>query len=84
MVELSEHDEFDSYAEFLAKLEEYGKQHSVQWVKTDSKSVECANRRVSEAALLYGEKFVYRYVRFRCKHGGVTRLKGAGIRASKR
>ena len=84
MEELSEHDEFDSYDEFFTKLVEHGQTHSVQWVKSDSKSVESANRNVSNAALLYDKKFVYRYVRFRCKHGGERREKGTGVRPNQR
>ena len=60
---------FETFIEFKQRLETYSKQNYVQFVLADTKKIKQINKRMSTNEKRYCNKFVYKYVKFRCKHG---------------
>ena len=77
-------DEFDTFVNFKAHLDQYSKEKNVQFCIADSCTVESANTKLSQNAKQFDARFKYRYVRFRCKHGGKLRTSSKGIRPNQR
>lgn len=76
--------EFNTYEEFEHVFENTCKENNWTFVKSDSKSVKQANKELKSESKPFPERFRYRYVRFRCKHGGSIRKKGKGLRPNQR
>ena len=68
--------ELNSYEDFESAFKDICNANNWTFVKHDSKSEKIANKELKSDSQLYSAKFRYRYVRFRCKHGGSTRKKG--------
>ena len=64
-------EEFYSFDVFQTRVFNYGKAAHVQFVKVDCHKIESA--KMSKNTSTYPDKFVYRYVKFKCKHGGKHR-----------
>ena len=77
-------EEFDSYDELKERVFNHGKATHVQFVIEDSRKVESANKTMGKTASKYPDKFVYRYVKLKCKHGGTHTSKSKGNRPNQR
>ena len=67
--------EFNSCEDFESAIKDICNANNWTFVKHDSKSVNIANKELKSDSQPYSANFRYRYVRFRCKHGGSTRKK---------
>ena len=76
--------EFHSYEDFESAFKRICNANNWTFVKHDSKSVKVANKELKSDSQPYSAKFRYRYVRFRCKHGGSIRKRGKGLRPNQR
>ena len=65
--------EFISYEDLESAFKDICNANNWTFVKHDSISVKIANKELKSDSQPYFAKFRYRYVRFRCKHGGSTR-----------
>ncbi|XP_065680551.1 uncharacterized protein LOC136071688 [Hydra vulgaris] len=79
-IEIKQGDEFDNFAEFENKLASWSAFTNILWTKCNSKTVTLANKGLSQNSKHFDEKFKFRNVTYLCKHGGVKRTKGKGIR----
>ncbi|XP_014677048.1 PREDICTED: uncharacterized protein LOC106816920 [Priapulus caudatus] len=76
--------EYNSFDELNDAIRDYSEQHSVLFVKDDCKKVASENAKLGPNTTKYPDRFVYRFVRFRCKHGGDVRTNGRGTRPNQR
>ena len=81
---MKEGDEFDTFDDFHEKLNQFSKTTNVVWVKSDSKTVETANKKLSSKSKPFDKKFKFRNVLYTCKHGGAPRVSGRGLRPNQR
>ncbi|XP_061196045.1 uncharacterized protein LOC133204337 [Saccostrea echinata] len=79
-VKMNEGDEFNSFEEFQDKLLQWSATTNVIWVKSHSKTVQSANKKLSSKSKAFDQKFKFRNVLYRCKHGGAPRRSGRGLR----
>jgi hypothetical protein len=84
MIAIAKDSEFDSFAELDAAVTLYCENKHVLFVKNDCKTVASANKPLAPDVPRFHERFVYRFIRYRCKHGGELRTKGCGIRPNQR
>lgn len=78
--------EYESFAEFEEDLKSYSEHNFMLFVKDKSTKL---NRRDQDgprrkAMKLLPEKLIYKYIRYKCKHGGKRRFEGRGIRPNQR
>ena len=76
--------EFNDYEEFVTEIEDLEKETFCKFIKKGAKTMEAKNRELSTDKIQYGAKFVYRSVRFDCKHAGGPRRTGTGNRPNQR
>lgn len=81
---MNEGDEFSSFQEFQDKLLQWSTATNTIWVKSHSKTVETANKKLSSKSKTFDQKFKFRNVLYRCKHGGAPRQTGRGLRPNQR
>lgn len=62
-----------SFQEFQDKLLQWSTATNRVWVKSNSKTVETANKKLSSKSKTFDQKFKFRNVLYRCKHGGAPR-----------
>ena len=72
-------DVFSTYEEFKVKLDRVCSHYKHPIVKTDTKTIESANRALADETKWYAAKFKFRCARFRCKHHGEYKTKGNGV-----
>uniref|UniRef100_A0A8W8MAF0 SWIM-type domain-containing protein n=1 Tax=Magallana gigas TaxID=29159 RepID=A0A8W8MAF0_MAGGI len=77
---MNDGDEFSSFQEFQDKLLQWSTATNTVWVKSHSKTVETANKKLSSKSKTFDQKFKFRNVLYRCKHGGAPRQTGRGLR----
>jgi hypothetical protein len=77
---MNEGDEFDTFDEFQEKFKQFSKATNVVWVKSESKTVETANKKLSSKSKPFDKKLKFRNVLYKCKHGGAPRVSGRGLR----
>ena len=70
---LEVNDEFDSFYEFEQILKSYSRRNYMQFTKNDSNSIVSANKKLTPHARRFPERFVYRNVKYKCKHGDKER-----------
>ncbi|XP_078673111.1 uncharacterized protein LOC144912130 [Branchiostoma floridae x Branchiostoma belcheri] len=73
-------DEFLTWAEFKAALDNYQETTHAELSKISSKKVETENRKLPEGVQKFPCAHVYKAVKFGCIHYGKPRLSGSGIR----
>ncbi|XP_019646381.1 PREDICTED: uncharacterized protein LOC109486916 [Branchiostoma belcheri] len=73
-------DEFLTWAEFKAALDNYQETTHAELSKISSKKVETENRKLPEGVQKFPCAHVYRAVKFGCIHYGKPRPSGSGIR----
>ncbi|XP_047473142.1 uncharacterized protein LOC125027974 [Penaeus chinensis] len=78
--------EYESFAEFEEDLKAFSDHNFMLFVKAKSTKF---NRRDQDgpwrkAMKLLPEKLIYKYIRYKCKHGGKRRIEGRGIRPNQR
>ena len=83
-MELKEGSKFDSCEEFKNTLKSFCTKHHVVLCVSQSERIEIANKSLKENAKLYDGPFIYRYIRYKCKHGRSIRSTGKVIRPHQR
>ncbi|XP_063585693.1 uncharacterized protein LOC134763067 [Penaeus indicus] len=78
--------EYESFAEFEEDLKAFSDHNFMLFVK--DKSAKLSKRDQDgprrKAVKLFPEKLIYKYIRYKCKHGGKRRFEGRGIRPNQR
>jgi len=73
---------FKHFSELYHSIQIYEEKRFCKLKNVDSKSVECANKKVK--GKLFDTKFKYAYVKFACKHAGTYSPRGRGDRPNQR
>ncbi|XP_069960572.1 transcription activator GAGA isoform X3 [Cherax quadricarinatus] len=64
--------EFACYRDLEKAIRAHSEATYIHWVKSDCKKVVTANQCLTRDTDQYESKFVYRYIKYKCKHGGVA------------
>ena len=65
---LKENDQFNTYIDFKEALDNYCESNFVNYTIVDSETVEKANSKLKAKTAPFKKEFVYRYIKFQCKH----------------
>ena len=76
--------EYDCYTDFEAAVREYSEKKCMLFVRTNSRTVQNANKKIVSSAKAYASKFVYTFIELTCKHYGKPRVDGKGHRPNQR
>ena len=68
LAELRNGAEYDCYADFEAAVSEYSENKCMLFVRSNSRTVENANKKIVSTAKSYSSKCVYTFIELTCKH----------------
>ena len=84
VAELRNGAKYDCYTDFEAAVREYSENKCVLFVRSNSRTVQHAKKKIASFAKVYASKVVYAFIELTCKHYGKPRVAGKGHRPNQR